>query len=563
MKIRAVMISFLMLVVFGCAPAINAPGTVLLVPNGELPTLEPTAAPTATATSIAPTLWIAPSAPDTLREAALSSGLPLVASPEAASTLLEISQYPTGTVSPNSQLPNPHSTWLYTLVAPFPTVSDGFSFDELKQAWAGQAPSVFAAKSPLGEKPLLMAQNTYEALKTLFNGEAASGAVRILPAEELTEALWQDRPQWGIVPFEALDPKLKVLTIDGQSPIHKDFNLAAYPLKISFILHPSSFILSPSNYDPSKLTTVLMTGTSALVRAIAFKMEANGITYPGRDLRGWLREADVLHVSNEVSFADTCPPPVYDTHDLRFCSRPDYIGLFEDVGVDVVEATGNHVNNWDVKPFADTLKMYKARGWLYFGGGLNANDAQKPALLEHNGTKLAFIGCNVAGPVVAFATATLPGAAPCGDYGWILSAIRSLREQGYIVIATQQYNEYYQPGPTENQARDFARLAEAGATIVSGSQAHYPQSMTFLGGAFVHYGLGNLFFDQMSYQLPDSGEFTYRTRDEFLDRHVFYNGRYISTELLSAKLEDHSRPRPMTPEERIEFLTTYFKASGW
>jgi hypothetical protein len=232
--------------------------------------------------------------------------------------------------------------------------------------------------------------------------------------------------------------------------------------------------------------------------------------------------------------------------------------------VDVVEATGNHVNNWDVKPFADTLQMYKARGWQYFGGGLTLDDAQKPLLMEHNGTKLAFIGCNVAGPDVAYATATLPGAAPCGDYAWILAAIRDLRVRGYFVIATQQYNEYYQPEPTENQARDFARLAEAGATIVSGSQAHYPQTMTFLGGSFVHYGLGNLFFDQMSYEWPiGSGQFTYRTRDEFLDRHVFYNGQYISTELLTAKLEDYSRPRPMTPEERVEFLTVYFKASGW
>ena len=54
-----------------------------------------------------------------------------------------------------------------------------------------------------------------------------------------------------------------------------------------------------------------------------------------------------------------------------------------------------------------------------------------------------------------------------------------------------------------------------------------------------------------------------RTRDEFLDRHVFYDGKYISTELLTARLEDYSRPRPMTPDERTEFLTTYFKDSGW
>jgi poly-gamma-glutamate synthesis protein (capsule biosynthesis protein) len=67
----------------------------------------------------------------------------------------------------------------------------------------------------------------------------------------------------------------------------------------------------------------------------------------------------------------------------------------------------------------------------------------------------------------------------------------------------------------------------------------------------------------MSYQFPDSGEFTYKTRDGFLDRHVFYNGKYISTELLTVILEDHSRPRPMTPEERAAFLSEYFADSVW
>jgi hypothetical protein len=530
--------SVFLLMISGCSPAaVATPGTVLLTPT-----------PVATNTPVLSGLWIAPSVPDALRQAALVFSLSPAADSASAAVRLEIDQ------STSSQ-----STWVYALVAPFPAVADGVSFEQLKQAWAGQAPSAFAAR------PLVMAESTYQAMKSIFGGETVPGALKIVAADEMVNVLWQDRPQWGIVPFESLDPKMKVLEIDGQSPIQKSFNEVVYPLKVAFDLRPfdklrassSTFNLPLTNRDPSKLTTVIMTGTSALVRAIAFKMEANGILYPGVDVRDILREADILHVSNEASFADTCPPPSYDTHDLRFCSKTKYIQLFEDVGVDIMEATGNHINNWDVGPFADTLKMYKQHGWLYFGGGVNLADAEKPALMEHNGTKLAFIGCNLPGPEPAFATKTLPGAAPCGDYGWLVGEIGRLRADGYQVIVTQQYNEYYTPTPTENQARDFKRLADAGATIVSGSQAHYPQSMVFLGNTFVHYGLGNLFFDQMSYQFPDTGEFTYKTRDGFLDRHVFYDGKYISTELLTVILEDHSRPRPMTAEEREAFLSEY------
>jgi len=53
------------------------------------------------------------------------------------------------------------------------------------------------------------------------------------------------------------------------------------------------------------------------------------------------------------------------------------------------------------------------------------------------------------------------------------------------------------------------------------------------------------------------------SRREMLDRHVFYNGRYISTELVTAMLEDFARPRPMRADERKTFLEKMFEVSGW
>jgi len=127
---------------------------------------------------------------------------------------------------------------------------------------------------------------------------------------------------------------------------------------------------------------------------------------------------------------------------------------------------------------------------------------------------------------------------------------------------TFQYNEYYQPNPTDYEQRDFRKMAEAGAVVVSGSQAHVPAAMEFFGGSFVHYGLGNLFFDQMSHPMPDGSQID-DTRNVFVDRHVFYAGRYIGTELLTYIIEDYARPRLMTELERLEFLKKIFSAGGW
>ena len=42
--------------------------------------------------------------------------------------------------------------------------------------------------------------------------------------------------------------------------------------------------LPTSNYDASKLTTIIMTGTTSLVNAIAYQMEVKGIDYPAEDI---------------------------------------------------------------------------------------------------------------------------------------------------------------------------------------------------------------------------------------------------------------------------------------
>jgi poly-gamma-glutamate synthesis protein (capsule biosynthesis protein) len=175
-------------------------------------------------------------------------------------------------------------------------------------------------------------------------------------------------------------------------------------------------------------------------------------------------------------------------------------------------------------------------------------------VIEHNGNKFAFIGCNAKGGGFATASERTPGAVYC-DWDWMQSKIADLRVEDYLPIATFQHFEYYTYNAQPNQIRDARRLIEAGAVIVSGSQAHQPQAFEFLDDGFAHHGLGNLFFDQL-----DVSE---ATRQGFIDLHVFYNGRHISTELVTIYFVDYARARLMTPQERANMLQAVFSASGW
>jgi poly-gamma-glutamate synthesis protein (capsule biosynthesis protein) len=491
-------------------------------------------------------LWIDLSVPEALRAAVESWGLRPAADPSSAAVILDESQ-------PQPGAPG-LATWVYALVAPFPTLTDGVSSYELRSAWNGVPLLAFAPH------PLLMDEQTFNTFTALW-GPPASGAVKTVPAGDLLDTAWADMPSWAIVPFELLQPRWKVLMVDGQSPVRKDFDEASWPLLATFRVQAadaSGLTLPATNRDPDKLTTLIMTGVTALVRATAKTMEVKGVTYPGRDIRGWMRAADIAHVSNEIPFYSGCDYPNPSQRALVFCSNPKYMQLLTDIGTDVIELTGNHFGDYGVDAMLETLKIYQDKGIPYYGGGKDLEDARQPLLLEDHGNQIAFVGCN---PVdvgnFEVAAESHPGANPC-DMEFQSQQIQHLKEQGYLVVATFQYYEYYSPEARPWQQRDFELMADSGASIVSGSQAHFAQVMEFRKDSFIHYGLGNLFFDQMGDIPPVPG-----IRRIFLDRHVIYDGRYISTELLTAMMEDHARPRPMAPDERAGFLQEYFTFSGW
>lgn len=511
------------------------------MPVSPTATVDPTAVPTETAspTPSRPTLWIDPALPDGFRSRiSLPEEYLPVSSDQEASLVVSVGEG------------DPVSEWVYALAAPFPTVEDGVTAEVFQNAWAGELYAGF------DKSPILLTDSTLAVFSAQW-GEPAAGSVRVVPEDQLSQLAWESRPSWALIPFESLDPSWKVIEVGNTSPIHNDFDLSTYPLKVSFSLQGEKApedLFPSTNREEDQLSTVVMTGVTALVRATAHTMENRGLKYPAQDIRPWLVGADILHISNEVPFARNCPRPDPNQKTLEFCSDPRYIQLMEHIGTDVVELTGDHFGDWGPDAMLYTLDLYRERGWPYYGGGQNRAQAREPVLLEHNGNRFGFIGCNAKGGGYAKAAADYPGAVAC-DFEYMERQVRELKIEGVIPIVTFQHFEYYTYRAQPPQIRDAARMADAGAVIVSGSQAHQPQAVEFMSGTFVHHGLGNLFFDQLLIS-PE-------TKKGLIDRHVFYDGEHISTELLSIIFVDFARARPMTPAERQALLENVFDASGW
>jgi len=540
----------ILMIIPACEPIVQ--------PVEPSPALVETALPTETTapTPIPPTLtpteepirvWFDPGLPEELLEEQLS-GLVAQYGAEMVDSPLRLS------FSPGDEL----SQWVFALVAPFATVQDSIEGQDFLTFW--QAGISSAADE------LVVEQAAFSGLSQRFGMPAEN--VKVMASDEIL-LYCQANDAWAVIPFERISPEWKVIAIDGQSPLHRSFDLETYPLSASIsLLTSEGFQVDPeiyeavytefqsvfpiSNRDPQKLTTVILTGVTALTRATAKEMEIYGVLSPAASVGEVMREADITHVSNEVPFASDCPEPQWVQDRLEFCSADKYIDLLREVGTDIVELTGDHFRDWGPEAMLHTLEMYDTQGWSYYGGGKDIIDAREPLKLEHNGNRIAFIGCNAKAPGYATASETNPGAYHC-DMDYMVSTIQELREEGYLVIATFQHDEVYTWQPEPNMIADFRQLAEAGAVIVSGSQAHQPHIFEFWNGSFVHYGLGNLFFDQLGWY-DDSDK-------AFIDRHVFYDAKYLGVELLTTQFFNWSTPTWMTPEARAELLTRLFDFS--
>ncbi|MBE3036963.1 MAG: CapA family protein [Candidatus Atribacteria bacterium] len=387
--------------------------------------------------------------------------------------------------------------------------------------------------------------------------------------EELTPLLENNINCFSIIPFNEINPKLKPVNLDGFDVFDKNLAIANYPITFKIAVKGEDAGLvekakvslgnaSFSNRDLSKLVTVVMTGVTAMARQLARGMDINGTKYPAEKVVDVLKNADITHISNEVSFVEGCDAGKSGT---VFCSKPEYMELLKYVGTDVIELTGNHLNDYGSKWLAYTLDIYDREGIAYFGGGRNLEDSYKPATFEINGYKIAFVGANSFGPSSDWAGKDTPGSAPINmwdatqkesDMQKMEDIVKNLKSKGFLVIFTFQYmetNNYY---PTEEQVKDFRRISDAGAIIVSGSQAHQPMGVEFRGNGFINYGLGNLFFGQAAGLGVKQG---------IIAKHIFYDGKYINTVLITTMvelIENYCQPRLTYGTERAELLKSIF-----
>jgi poly-gamma-glutamate capsule biosynthesis protein CapA/YwtB (metallophosphatase superfamily) len=458
-------------------------------------------------------------------------------------------------------------------VVSFYSLIEEISWVDLKGLWEGSRETVRDIEGNEIPANLVLSGQTLEVL-SLILGECRVKNLTVKENSEIKAAVTADVNVLSIIPFDQIEKEYKVLSIDRKSVLDKNTTYEQYPLAGGIVVKTANNLVDDnfktildanldsaelSNRSEDDMVSILITGVTALTRQVADRMDRNGILYPAEKILDTLLDADITHISNEVSFVEDCYAARPNT--MVFCSKPEYMQLLKYIDTDVLELTGNHMNDYGSEWFEYTLDVYDKEGIDYFGGGRNLEDSQKPATFDIGGYKFAFLGANTFGPSSVWATSGSAGAAPINTLDPALQEkdmqkyeemIRQLKSEGYNVIFTFQYLETYNYAPTGQQIKDFERMSDAGAVIVNGSQAHQPQGFEIRENGFINFGLGNLFFGQAA-GLP--------VKQGMLAKHIFYKGKHINTVMETIYIEDLSQPRLTEGQERADLLRAVFKGS--
>jgi enterochelin esterase-like enzyme len=357
--------------------------------------------------------------------------------------------------------------------------------------------------------------------------------------------LWRDKNLFTLMPFHAVTLRFRPLWVDNMPVVDQ---LDTYPLVWDSDM---------PNFNADKLTRITLSGTTAVARQTLTAFDDIGVQEATSGIRDYVLLSDYFHVTNEASIAPTCPQYTSDVlgGSNSLCMKREHAELFDLLDVDIVDLTGNHINDFGYAALNDTLSFFDELGIQVVGGGRTLADAREPLILEHNESMIGWVACNHVGPYYALANedpnslgGVRSGTVDC-DRNWLREALSLLSAEVDLIIVTVQYREFEDYVPTNQQRIDYQTIADWGADVVIGTAEHKPMTFEFYPTprgetAFIHYGLGNLFFDQ-----PFWGNMRF-----FMDTLYIYEGRLQTVELFPGIIDDLARPRLLDGDEQFNFL---------
>lgn len=248
--------------------------------------------------------------------------------------------------------------------------------------------------------------------------------------------------------------------------------------------------------DDPRATTLTLVGDVMLVR---------GVPDPTAALAPFarrLRAADITVGNLESTLSlDGEPTQGGDS----FGATPALLRPLRGAGFDALSLANNHAGDYGQTALLETLAAMRRSPIETFGAGRDLIEAGRPAYVERDGVRFAFVGFNAigetprAGPGMpgALSVRMPPRTGPLvkADLDRVAGVVRRAGRQADVVVVLPHWGTQYTHSPEPIQRQVSRRLVAAGADLVVGGHPHWVQGIDDVAGVPVVHSLGNFVFD--------------------------------------------------------------------
>jgi poly-gamma-glutamate capsule biosynthesis protein CapA/YwtB (metallophosphatase superfamily) len=376
----------------------------------------------------------------------------------------------------------------------------------------------------------------------------SGGKVRVLSTKErragdVLREVRASRNVLGIVPADAVDARVRVLTIGGRHPLRDP---ERYPLR------------TPSTRPVPEVTTLAVVGDIMLGRRVGDRHRDD----PGAPLMPLAKrlagaEITVGNFESTLS-ADGSPTQGGDS----FAASPQVTTGLRAGGFDLISLANNHVGDYGDRALRQTLSRFEVAGIKTVGAGRDLTAARRPVILERDGIRIGFLAVDSIGETPA-ATRTgagtnrlnmPPRTGPLNraQLQRISSDIRALSQRVDVAVVATHWGTQYTHRAESSQRVAARAFADAGADLVIGGHPHWVQGLEMAGSTVVVHSLGNFIFDM---------DFQTKTREGIFLEIVLWDGAVKAVEPVPYLIDDAFTPRLVQGDRAKGILGDVWRSS--
>jgi poly-gamma-glutamate synthesis protein (capsule biosynthesis protein) len=250
----------------------------------------------------------------------------------------------------------------------------------------------------------------------------------------------------------------------------------------------------PKEIAIPKETTLYFVGDMMLTRSVGTSVKKNFDNDFNKlfDNIPEIKEADILfgNLEGPVSLIGNNVGSKYS-----FRMDPSVLPAIKNAGFDIVSFANNHVGDWNVNAFKDTLANLDNINLPKIGAGMSKQEAETPVIIKKNGVKFGYLGFSDVGPSWMEAKENKAGILLASD-PLIREIITNAKEKVDVLIISFHWGDEYKTVHNSHQEK-LARMAiDYGADMVIGHHPHVAQDIEIYKDKPIVYSLGNFIFDQ-------------------------------------------------------------------